>query len=41
MIEVQDNLFPEELLRRTFNYFESYNDWEELPDSPEDEDLFT
>ena len=41
MIEVQDNLFPEELLTRTFNYFESYNDWDELPDSPEDEDLFT
>ena len=29
MIEVQDNLFPEELLTRTFNYFESYNDWDE------------
>ena len=41
MIEVQDNLFPTELLDKTFNYFENYKDLEELPDSPQGEDLST
>ena len=41
MIVVQDNLFPSELLDKTFNYFENYKDWEELPDSPQGEDLST